>query len=66
MARKKLTMDQFERVKLDKQAQKKVKGGYKYGPSGAGYVGSYIWESIDIRGSQNGGRNDNNKNPRGR
>lgn len=66
MARKKRTMDQYERVKLDKQAQKKVKGGYKYGPSGAGYVGSYIWESIDIRNNQNGGRNDNDKDTRGR
>ncbi|MCB0546834.1 MAG: hypothetical protein KDD19_04550 [Phaeodactylibacter sp.] len=57
MARKKLTMDHFEKARLDKQSQKKVRGGYKYGPSGAGYVGSYIWESIDIRGNQEGDRN---------
>ena len=57
MARKKLTMDDFKDSKLDKQSQKKISGGYKYGPSGAGYVGSYIWESIDIRGNQEGDRN---------
>ncbi|MCB0616590.1 MAG: hypothetical protein H6573_09090 [Lewinellaceae bacterium] len=50
-------MDNFKDSKLDKESLKKVKGGYKYGPSGAGYVGSYIWESIDIRGNQEGDRN---------
>ncbi|MCB9293226.1 MAG: hypothetical protein H6559_08915 [Lewinellaceae bacterium] len=49
MARKKLTMDDFKDSRLERPSCDKVKGGYKFGPSGAGYVGSYIWESIDIR-----------------
>ena len=54
MARKKLKMDHFKGSKLDKKSQKKVKGGYKFGPSGAGFVGSFIWESIDIRNNEEG------------
>ncbi len=56
MARKKLTMDSFQGAQMDKQAQQEVKGGYKYGPSGAGFVGSFVWETIDIRNNQEGNR----------
>lgn len=63
MARKKLTMDQFEGAKMDEQASKAVKGGYKFGPSGAGFVGSFVWETIDIRNNQGDGRDTEDSNP---
>ncbi|MCB0570064.1 MAG: hypothetical protein KDC66_09890 [Phaeodactylibacter sp.] len=52
MARKKLTLGDFKHAALSPKAQKAVKGGYKYGPSGANFVGSFIWEGVDIRGQQ--------------
>ena len=57
MAGKKLTMDRFKNSRLDEKSLKKVRGGYKSGPPGAGFVGSFIWESIDIRSNQEGTRN---------
>ena len=59
MARKKLTMDRFKAHQLAEQSQKAIRGGYKFDPSGAGYVGSFIWESIDIRGNEEKGNNHN-------
>ncbi|MCB0552837.1 MAG: hypothetical protein KDD02_04740 [Phaeodactylibacter sp.] len=52
MARKRLTFDDFKKAELNPRSQKAVKGGYKFGPSGSNFVGSFIWEGVDIRDQQ--------------
>lgn len=52
MARKKLSLSDFKKAELGPGAQKAAKGGYKFGPSGANFIGSFIWEGVDIRGQQ--------------
>ncbi|TXB63156.1 hypothetical protein [Phaeodactylibacter luteus] len=49
MKKRKLSINQFESARLEKGKAVKVKGGYKYSPSGPGFTGSFIWEGVDVR-----------------
>lgn len=49
MKKRQHSLSAFQKNQLDKEKCKAVKGGYKYGPTGTGFYGSFIWENIDIR-----------------
>jgi hypothetical protein len=49
MKKRQHSLAEFQKNQIDKEKCKTVKGGYKYGPTGTGFYGSFIWENIDIR-----------------
>ena len=49
MKKRQHSLTAFQKNKINKEKCKAVKGGYKYGPTGTGFYGSFIWENIDIR-----------------
>ena len=50
MKKRQHTIGKFESARLSKQACRKAKGGHKYSPTGAGFQGTFIWETVDVRG----------------
>ena len=56
MAGKKLNLDDFKKTncELTLEQLNKLKGGYKYVPSGSGSIGFINWDGVDIRGNNIG------------
>lgn len=50
MKKRQQPIHKFEQARLSKKACLKAKGGHKYSPTGAGYQGTFIWETVDVRG----------------
>jgi len=50
MKKRQHKIDKFESARLSEKACLKVKGGQKYSPTGAGFQGTFIWETVDVRG----------------
>lgn len=53
MKKRQQSIRNFEKARLSKKACLKAKGGHKYSPTGAGYQGTFIWETVDVRGFLN-------------
>ncbi|MEQ8705102.1 MAG: hypothetical protein RIC19_14345 [Phaeodactylibacter sp.] len=50
MKKRQHALQKFESARLSKKACLKAKGGHKYSPTGAGFQGTFIWETVDVRG----------------
>lgn len=50
MKKRQQKIDKFESARLSGKACLKAKGGHKYSPTGAGFQGTFIWETVDVRG----------------
>ncbi|NRA51594.1 MAG: hypothetical protein HRU12_20925 [Phaeodactylibacter sp.] len=50
MKKRQQSIQKFESARLSKKASLKAKGGHKYSPTGAGFQGTFIWETVDVRG----------------
>lgn len=50
MKKRQHKLDKFESARLSEKACLNAKGGHKYSPTGAGFQGTFIWETVDVRG----------------
>ncbi|MCI4649772.1 hypothetical protein [Phaeodactylibacter sp.] len=50
MKKRQHKLNKFESARLSEKACLKAKGGHKYSPTGAGFQGTFIWETVDVRG----------------
>lgn len=50
MKKRQHSIEKFESARLSDKACHKAKGGHKYSPTGAGFQGTFIWETVDVRG----------------
>lgn len=50
MKKRQHQIGKFESARISKKACLKTKGGHKYSPTGAGFQGTFIWETVDVRG----------------
>ena len=50
MKKRQHKIDKFESARISEKACLKAKGGHNYSPTGANFQGTFIWETVDVRG----------------